>query len=184
MSEAPVEGEGQAPPPAQSTSEPQQQSPAPEPQQAAPETFDKEYVERLRKEAADYRTRLRAIEKDAEAQRKASMTEAERAVAEAEQRGRTTATTEFGKRLARTEFDAIAARRNPGYDSAQALEWVDLTRFVGENGEPDRDAIKQAVERLVPEPSSAPPSFDGGSRTPTAPTTDMNDVIRRAAARR
>lgn len=115
-------------------------------------------------------------------QRKASMTEAEKAVAEAEQRGRTAATQDFGKRLARTEFDAAAGRRNPDFDTAATFEWLDLGKFVGEDGEPDTKAIKQAVERLVPAAPNGPPSFDGGARTATK-SSDMNQIIRRAAGR-
>lgn len=113
-------------------------------------------------------------------QRRASMTEAQRAVAEAEARGRTTAVSEFGKRLVRTEFDAAAARRNPDVDTAGVLEFVDLARFVGEDGEPDVKAIKAAVDRLVPAPAGAP-SFDGGVRRTASGKPDMNQIIRRAA---
>lgn len=116
-------------------------------------------------------------------QRKAAMTEAERAVAEAEERGRTAAASDFGQRLARTEFDAVAARRNPDVDTSQVLEYVDLTRFVGDDGEPDPKAISAAVERLVPEPAGGTPSFDGGTRTPAATPQGMSQIIRKAAGR-
>jgi len=118
-----------------------------------------------------------------EKSQRATMTEAERQVSEAKAAGRSEAVTEFGKRLARTEFDAVAGRRNPDFDTKSALEWVDLSRFVGEDGEPDSKAIKAAVERLVPEAVSGPPSFDGGARTPAAPAKDMNDLLRRATGR-
>jgi hypothetical protein len=116
-------------------------------------------------------------------QRKAAMTDAERAVAEAEERGRTAATTEFGHELARTRFDALAGRRNKDFDTAQALEFVDLGKFLGEDGRPDDKAITAAVERLVPAPADGAPSFDGGTRTPTAPQTGMTGLIRKAAGR-
>lgn len=119
--------------------------------------------------------------KEFEKQRQATMTEAEKAVAEAEARGRTAAATEYGERLARTEFDAIAGRRNPDFDTATALDFVDLSRFLGEDGEPDSKAIKAAVERLVPTPAAGTPSFDGGSRTTAATKGDMNSIIRKAA---
>lgn len=121
--------------------------------------------------------------KELEKARQAAMSEAEKAVAEAEARGRTAAAVEYGKRLARTEFDAAAGRKNPDFDTASALEFVDLSRFVGEDGEPDKKAIKAAVERLVPEAAGGIPSFDGGTRRPPAKTPDMNDYIRRAAGR-
>jgi hypothetical protein len=138
-------------------------------------------------EARKWEDRAKANKKAAdelEKARKASMTEAERAVAEAEARGRTEATGQFGQRLARTEFDAAAARRNPDVNTKDVLEYVDLTRFVGEDGEPDVKAIQAAVERLVPAPGSNVPSFDGGARTPAPVGNDMNSVIRQAAGRR
>lgn len=112
----------------------------------------------------------------------AAATDTERAVNQARREAETAAAQTFGARLARTEFDALAGRRNPDFDTQQALEYVDLTKFIGEGGEPDRDAIKAAVERLVPAPASGPPSFDGGVRT--APSSaDFNQELRRAAGR-
>jgi hypothetical protein len=154
----------------------------PEGAEQEPKTFDAEYVANLRKEAAKYRTEAKSAAAELEKQRQASMTEAEKAVSEAEARGRTAATSEFGKRLARTEFDNLAGRRNPDFDTAAALEFVDLSKFVDDSGEPDVDAIKAAVERLVPSPAGGLPSYDGGARNSAAPT-DFNQVLRRAAGR-
>ena len=129
--------------------------------------------------AKDNKTANDALSK---AQR-AALPEAEKATADAKAAGRAEAVTEFGKRLARTEFDAVAGRRNPDFDTKTALEWVDLARLVGDDGEPDSKAIKAAVERLVPEAVNGPPSFDGGARTPAAPAKDMNEILRRATGR-
>ncbi len=118
-----------------------------------------------------------------EKQRKAAMTEAERTAAEAEERGRTAATQEFGKRLARTEFDALAGRRNADFNTAEIFDWLDVGKFVGEDGEPDAKAIKAAVERLVPAPPSGPPSYDGGARTAAPAAESMTGLIRKAAGR-
>lgn len=160
---------------------------APQEGEQEPETFTREYVEKLRQENAKYRTKASEngeAAKTAERSRLAAMSEGERAVAEAETRGRTTAVGEFGKRLARTEFDAAAARRNPDVDTAAVLEYVDLGRFVGDDGEPDTKAIASAVERLVPS-TAAPgvPSFDGGTRTTPPATAGMNGLIRKATGR-
>lgn len=140
-------------------------------------------VERAARKESD--RRYKALEKEVEKVRQASMSEAEKAVAEAKAAGRTEAVTEFGKRLARTEFDALAGRRNKDFDTASALEYIDLSRFVGEDGEPDAKAIKAAVERLVPAPAAndGPPSFDGGARTAASATKGMNGLIRSATGR-
>lgn len=172
-----------------------EQAPAQEPedptepqQQAEPEEPKDWQAEatRLQEELAKARKwEARAKENHAKVQQyeREKLPEAERAVAEAEQRGRTAAVAQFGKRLARTEFDAAAARRNPDYDTAGPLEYVDLGKFVGEDGEPDTKAITAAVERLIPAPAGGTPSFDGGTRsTPPAPK-GMTDIIRKAAGR-
>lgn len=166
--------------PTQTEQQPAEQaSEGEQPPQQQEETFSRDYVEKLRRENATYRTTA----KDAEKARLAAMSDSERAVAEAEARGRTAAATEFGKRLARTEFDAAAARRNPSYDTAGALEFVDLARFLGDDGEPDTKAITAAVERLVPASTEAPqtiPSFDGGPRQTATKQPSMSDLIRGA----
>ncbi len=165
--------------------------PAEQPQEGAdkpqegdqPQTFDAEYVAGIRKEAAKHRTEARAAATELEKFRTAAMSESEKAVAEAEARGRTAATTEFGTRLARTEFDAAAGRRNPQFKSADVLDLMDMTKLVGDDGEPDAKAIQAAVDRLVPAAEAGPPAFDGGGRTPPPATHDMNSSLRRAAGR-
>ena len=97
-----------------------------------------------------------------EKQRKAQMNDAERAVADAEERGRTAATETFGKRLATSEIRAAAA--DSGRDLTGVFEYLDLTRFVGEDGEPDAKAIKAFVDGL--------PVIDDGK--PRAPRPDAN----------
>ncbi len=95
-------------------------------------------------------------------QRKAAMSDAERAVTEAEERGRTTATEAFGKRLATSEIRAAAA--DTGRDLTGVFDYLDLTRFVGDDGEPDEKAIKAFVNGL--------PAIDDGK--PRAPRPDAN----------
>lgn len=165
-------------PPAEPTPPPAAQPPEPTP--PVEDTTDwKAESRKWEQRAKDNKTAGDAL---AKAQR-AALPEAEKATADAKAAGRAEAVTEFGKRLARTEFDAVAGRRNPDFDTASALDYLDLSRFVGEDGEPDSKAIKAAVERLVPEAAGGPPSFDGGARTPAAPAKDMNDLLRRATGR-
>ena len=95
-------------------------------------------------------------------QRKAAMTEAERKEVEAEERGRMAATSEFGKRLATSEIRAAAAV--VGAVLAGVFDYLDLTRFVTEDGEPDEKAIRKFVDGL--------PLKDDGK--PRAPRPDRN----------
>lgn len=112
-----------------------------------------------------------------EAQR-SSMTEAERAVAEAEERGRTAATSQYRDRLVTTEFAAAVARRNPEAKPDDYLELLDLSKLADEHGEPDTKAIEKAAQRLVPEPDGRPPSFDSGARTSPPKGDSFSDQIR------
>jgi hypothetical protein len=137
-------------------------------------------------EARKWETRAKengAAANELKRQRQASMTEAEKAVAEAEQRGRQSAAEQYGQRLVRSDFMAAAARRNPGYDAAGILDDLNLARYVGDDGEPDVKAIEKAVGRLIPAASNTPPPLDlGVGRTATS-APSMNDLIRKAAGR-
>lgn len=116
---------------------------------------------------------------------RAAMDEGERKILEAREAAAAEVRTQYGSRLAQTEFRVAAAERNPGYDVAKALAYVDLSKFVGEDGEPDSKAIKAAVADLVPQADgqAPPPSFDGGSRTPGSTGASFNQMIRQAAGR-
>lgn len=145
---------------------------------AEPKVFTEDYVAELRREAAKYRTEAKTAKADIEKVRTASLSEAEKAVIEAEQRGRKSVLTEFGQRLARTEFVAAAARRNPGYDAAAVLDDLNLARYISDDGEPDSAAIAKAVERLVPEPSANPrPVGDADLGTRAAPLALNGDPL-------
>lgn len=169
------------------TEAPATEAPAAPPEGAAPaeeaKTFDAEYVEKLRKENAKWRTDAKTATSELEKVRQSSMTETEKAAAEAESRGRAAATADFGKRLATSQFDALASKRNPTFDTSEMLGLIDLSRFVGDDGEPDEKAIAAAVEKLVPAAEGGVPNFDGGPRaTPPAPA-GMNGLIRKATGR-
>lgn len=137
--------------------------------------------EKLGKKYADYDSLKGAADELAKL-RSSQMSEQEKAVAkataEAEERGRTTALTQSGKRLARAEFKAAAKGRMEPDAIAGALELLDLTKFVGADGEPDDKAIEAAVTKLAG--PTRPANFDGGARS-TAKTTDMNALIRNRA---
>lgn len=89
----------------------------------------------------------------------------------------------MGARLARSEFAAAAAKRNPDADISSVLDLVDLSRFVGKDGEPDIKAITDAVAKLVPESSNGDPTFTTGARKSPPAGADMNQLLRSAAGR-
>lgn len=74
------------------------------------------------------------------------MSAQEKAVSEAEKRGRTAAAIEHGKELAAARFEAIATRAR--VDLGEAAELIDTARFVDKDGKVDADAITAAVKKL------------------------------------
>lgn len=140
----------------------------------------KQALNRMKNERSQARRELtQARARIAELER-AGQSESERALADAETRGRQAALQEVGTRLARSQFDVLAARRNADFDTESVVEWIDMGKFMDETGEIDNGALQAAVDRLVPEVPKGPPSQDGGPRT-TALTTDMNSIIRSQA---
>ncbi len=89
------------------------------------------------KDAADERDKLRASQ----------MSDQEKAVAEAETRGRTAAALEHGKELAASRFEAAAAKA--GVNLGDATDLIDTARFVDKDGKVDNDAITAAVKKLA-----------------------------------
>lgn len=151
-----------------------------EPGKPANKTFtqadlDRIVADRIAREKAKY-----ADYGDLKKRAAAAMTEQEKAVAEAEQRGRSAALSASGVRLAKAEFRAAAA----GTVSADALdgflEYADLKRFVDDDGEPDAKAIAAAIKKLSGGTGIAT-NYDGGARTNADKPADMNALIRRAA---
>lgn len=132
-----------------------------------------------KKALAEERRARRVAERELEQLRKASMSDQEKAVAEAKQAGLTEAARATAPRLVRAELRAAAAEAGLGKDAlAGFLEYADLSKFVSEDGEPDSKAITAAVKRLG---GSTPTDFDGGARTSAAKPTDMNARIRQLA---
>jgi len=173
---APEATPAQEQPPA---TDPKAETPTPGEPPKADDTDWKAEARKWEQRAKDNGAKATELDK----QRKAAMTDAERAVAEAEERGRTAATTEFGKELAQSQFDALAGRRNPGFDTTKALKRLDLSSLLDDNGRPNAKEIQAAVDDLVPAPADGPPSFDGGTRTPPPAQQGMTGLIRKAAGR-
>lgn len=182
MSEAAPE---QAAPPADAV-EPKEQPQEGAPKEPEAKVFDAEYVEKIRKEAAQHRTEKNALAKELEQFRKASMTETERAIAEAEQRGAMSARTELGRELATAQFEAAATRKNPQLDAeqlAKKIRRLDLSGLLDEDGRPDPKAVQEAVDDLIDAPSNTPPSLDLGQRGAPSQTKDFNQALRAAVGR-
>jgi hypothetical protein len=141
----------------------------------------KKALEAERARADDAAKENKRLLRELDAERKKGLTAEEKVLEEAREAGRSEVRQATGLRLARTEFDAAAGRRNPEAKVADILEFVDLAKFVGDDGEPDVKRIGEAVAKLVPAVEGTP-SFDQGTRQ-TVATGGMNDFIRKAAGR-
>lgn len=111
-----------------------------------------------------------------------SMTELERAVAEARAEAATAVRLEFGSKLVDAEVRAATAGR--GVDVDALLETLDRGRFVGDDGEIDRDAISGWVDRVAPKveekDESALPTFPDlsqGFRGPSVPALNSDPLL-------
>lgn len=138
------------------------------------------WKEMSRKNEAKARENAEAAKKLATIEEQ-SKTETERLVEaarrEGEQAGRKAVSAEVGGKLARAEFLAAAAKRNASHDATTILDDLNLTRYVGEDGEPNTKEIAAAVERLIPAPAADPrPKGDAGlgPRTPPPAPVDGN----------
>lgn len=80
---------------------------------------------------------------------KESMSESERAIAEAKDQGRSEALTTIGSRLVDAEFRVAAAGTSLEVDD-EFLETLDRSKFLTDDGDPNKDAIKAWVDRIAP----------------------------------
>jgi hypothetical protein len=115
----------------------------------------------LKAEAADYRRRLRQAESERDDAKTASMSEQERAVAEAEKRGRQAAEAEHGRRLLEAQIRAAAAGKLR--DPDDAIRYLDVDKLL-ELDERDRD-LDKAVATLIEQKSYL--AADTNGATPT-----------------
>jgi len=106
----------------------------------------------------------------------AGMSDAEKAVATARAEGAAEATRAAGAKLAAAEFRAAAVGKLA--DPAAALAALDLSKYVGDDGEPDRRKIAELVDKLAA--SIAPPPNGYIPPGPRRPAGD-GDFIRQIA---
>lgn len=134
-----------------------------------PETDETDWKAEAEKHKADvekWKAMSRKNEADLKAERdkaaKATMTADEKAVADAEAKGRKEALKAAGERLAAAEFRSALAEA--GVSLGEAASDIDMRKFVGDDGEPDMDAIGKAVKRFAKLAPKAPttPGKSGG----------------------
>lgn len=82
-----------------------------------------------------------------------SMTETEKAVAQARNEGRLEALTEVGGRLAAAEIRVAAAGRLSDEQLDALLEVTNLAVFISETGDVDRTKVQRFVDGIAPMPA-------------------------------
>ena len=118
----------------------------------------------LRTALAEERRRHRETMQALSALQQQGMTDQEKAVADAKAAGRSEAIREAGLRVAAAEFRAMAAGKLA--DPEAALEVLNLSAFVNDEGEVDKKAMAKMVEKLVAQLAPA------GARIPAGPMGD------------
>jgi len=148
----------------------------------------------LKAEASDWRRKLRTTEQERDDLKRAGLDEQERAVAEAEARGRAAAEEEFSRRTLEAEIRAAAAGRLQ--DPADAIRYLDVDALLEQDGSAD---LPKAIERLLadkpylavaeePPPATrgVPRGSQGARSRPGGPSSDAADGnawLRKAAGR-
>jgi hypothetical protein len=117
-----------------------------------------ETVESLRAEAEKWKAQSRKNEdrakehskrlRELETEQRAQMSDAERALAEARDQGRSAALVEVGSRLVDAEIRVAAAGRTIDVDAL--LEGLDRSKFLTDAGEPDSTAVTAWIDKLAP----------------------------------
>lgn len=104
-------------------------------------------IQALHAEAAEFRRKLRKAEADLEKREREGLTEQERAVAEAEIRGRQAAEAEHGRRLLEAQLRAAGAGKLQ--DPGDAIRYLDVAALLED--EADERELEKAIEKLVEE---------------------------------
>jgi hypothetical protein len=107
----------------------------------------KRTIAALHAEAAEFRRKLRKAESELEHVKTEGLSEQERAVAEAELRGRQTADAEHGRKLLEAQLRAAAAGKLQ--DPADAIRYLDVGALLEDDA--DERELEKRVAKLVEE---------------------------------
>lgn len=144
---------------------------------AAEKDWKAEY-EKAEKKARDWEARSKGNHeavKELEALKRTSMTDLEKAVADARTEAKTEAAREHAAELVDARIEAAAAGKVPADRLAKALAPVDRRYFIGDDGTVDVKKVADFVSTLATD--GGPADLGQGNRGGAAPT-DMNSLIR------
>ena len=122
----------------------------------------------------------KTLEKELAELRQQSMSDTEKAIEQARIEARTQVLAEFGGKVAAAEVRAAAAGRLEAEQVETLLDGLNLSRFVKDDGDVDRDAVTKFVDGIAPKPQQGPRgALDQGARS----TTPLNgDALTNALA--
>lgn len=142
-------------------------------------------VERLTRESRKWEDRAKANRKateELEQLRQQHESDQERAVREAAEAARQAVLTEVGADRVADAFRVAAAGRDVDVD--ELLEGINVAKFLGDDGQPDRDAVTTFVGKLAPEREPAPLDLGqgarGGQQAPGLNSTQLERDIKSA----
>lgn len=174
---------GQEPPAAQPPADAGTQPNAGAGQEPKPETFDAEYVSKLRKEAAEYRTRATKAEGELATHKKAQETEAERIQRERDEAATRAENAEKALRQERTTNAVITAAAKKGVDPDLAVRLM-----AGETVEYDEDGrpvkVDAALDALVKKFPQLAATQSGGSSAANGARSAAGQPVETDAERR
>lgn len=147
--------EGQEPEPTEG------QEPTPSGGQDSPETFDREYVEKLRREAASYRTELKDIKAKLEEKEQEEMSERERLQARLDKISKSQEEAEAALRQERARVAIVKAAAKVGLPPELAEKLVEVE--FDEDGQPVN--VEEAVKKLAKEYPQLVKTTDNGAPT-------------------
>lgn len=156
--------------------------------QGGEEKFDAEYVRALRKEAAQYRTRLKELETRQQADDNAKLTEQEKLQKRLKELEQQTESQTKALRSRTTEYEVKLAAAQMGIvDPEAAWKLLDTSSLEFDADGKPKDVEKALRELLKTKTylvgQRQPNAGAGAGGTGGNPKTTMNDAIRRAAGR-
>lgn len=142
--------------------------------------------DKLQRESRKWEERAKAnstAAKELEELRKQSMSDAEKAVAEAREQARAEAFADVGGRLVKAEVRAVAAGRLGADQLATLLDGLNVAAFLTETGEVDAAKVAQFIDGIAPPPDEntrRTPDLGQGRRSPGATGPGINDLLHAA----
>lgn len=118
-----------------------------------------------------------AAVRELESLKQQTMSDTEKAIQVARAEARAEVVREYATKVVDAEVRAATAGRNIDVDAL--LDGLDRSRFVTEDGEPDRDAITAWVDRIAPKPTDpVAPDLGQGTRGQAAMALNGDPLLK------